>query len=238
MEDRRFQNAQKELTKRFAELLKLHDFILMKAKQYHRYGTFVHLTLIILGAVSAAQATVKDHLGADTTSIIVLFSVLAILITISAGLESFFKWNHKSGAFYSLAAMCAASLYKMHDQWYKATSEYTDQPNPSSLHKVLRLADADLESMNSKIVEIHNRAAELGVTDLAIKLTSLSPKDMFKVPLQQTRTDPSNNGNGRSAEGKPSSNAHDDVRPSTNGPARPQPHQAPDRDLHLDKPIS
>jgi len=225
MDDQRFQDAQKELTKRFTEFLELHGFIVMKAKQYHHRGTFVHLTIIILGAVSAAQATVKDQMGTDRRAIILLFSVLAILMTIGAGLESFFKWNHKSGAFYSLATVCAASLYKMHDEWYKVTSEYADQRNDANLHKVLKLADADLEAMNSKIAEIHNRAAEFGETGLALKLTSLNPKHMFKVPFGCTRIDPSNNGNGRSAEGKPSPNAHDDARASNSGPARPQPHQ-------------
>lgn len=226
MDDQKLQDARNELTKRFTELMNLRDFILNRAKRYHHRGTFAQLTIIILGAVSAAQATVKDQMGADSRGIVLLFSIMAILMTISAGLESFFKWNHKSGAFYSLAAVCTASLYKMHDRWYRTASEYDDQPNQSNLNKVLKLAEADLEVMNSKIVEIYNRAAELGVTDLHPKLTSLSPKDMFKVPLRHTRIDPSNNGNGRPAEGAPSSNAHDDARASSSGPARAEPHQA------------
>jgi hypothetical protein len=212
MDDWWFQDAQGKLTKRFTEFIDLHRSLVKKAKRYHHYGTSVHLTIIILGAVSAAQATVKNQVGADSRSIILFFSILAILMTIGAGLESFFKWNHKSGAFYSLAAMCTASLYKMHDQWQKVASEYAAKPNQVTLGKVLKLADDDLEAMNSKIVHIHNRAAALGVTDL--KLGSLGPKDMFNVALDHTRIDLSSDGNGRPAEGKASLNAHDDARAS------------------------
>ena len=44
-----------------------------------------------------------------------------------------------------------------------------------------KLADADLEAINRKIVEIHNRAAELGLLAYVMKNTSLKPEDMFAV---------------------------------------------------------
>jgi hypothetical protein len=185
MSDRRFQDTQIELTKRFNDLMDLHDRLVKNAKQYHQYGTSVHITIIILGAVSAAQASVKDQMGSHGRSVTLFFSSLAILMTISAGLESFFKWSHKSGAFYSLAAVCDAFRYRMHDEWHRVASEYTAQPNQDNLARVLKLADYDLEAMNRKITAIQNRAAELGVTDLALKPDSLSPEDMFRVPLGQ-----------------------------------------------------
>jgi hypothetical protein len=104
-----------DLTERFAVLKIVHHEILKRAKQYHNYGVSVHLTIMILGAVSAAQATVRNQMGADSKSIILLFTVLAILMTIGAGLESFFKWSKKSGALCSLAAGCAVLLYRRYD---------------------------------------------------------------------------------------------------------------------------
>lgn len=204
MDDWRFEDAQKTLTKRFGEFMELHRFLVKKAKEYHRCGTLVRLAIIILGAVSAAQATVNHQMGGGGKGIVLFFSALAILMTIGAGLESFFKWDHKSGAFYSLAAVCAASLYKMHDQWHRVASAYAAQPNEDHLGQVLELADSNLEAINSKIVDIHNRAAELGVTDLALKLSSLRPKDMFGVALGQTRSNSAIAGNGQPAESKAS----------------------------------
>jgi hypothetical protein len=182
----------------------LHDRLVKKAEQCHQYGTLVHVTIIVLGAVSAAQASVKDQMGVDSGSVIFFFSILAILMTISAGMESFFKWNHKSGAFYSLAAVCDAFRYRMHDEWHRAASEYTAQPNQDNLDRVLKLARDDLEDMNRKITAIQNRAAELGVPDLALKPDSLGAEDMFGVPLAHKRVVRTNGRNGRPSEGKSS----------------------------------
>jgi hypothetical protein len=205
MGDQWLQDAQKELTERSAELTErfahfkeLHHQILKKARLYHNFGTSVHLTIIILGAVSAAQATVKDQIGANRGSAILLFSVLAILMSIGVGLESFFKWSKKSGALCSLAAMCEASIYNWHDQWHRVAFEYAAQPN-HSIRKMLKLADEDLKAMNGKMIHIENRLAQLGVT---LKFSFLSPEDIFRVPFGPERTEPSSDRNGRQVKGQ------------------------------------
>jgi hypothetical protein len=214
MADQQFQDVHTELTERFMEFKKLHHEILKEAKRYHHYGTSVHVTIVILGAVSAAQATVKDRTGADSRGIIFLFSVLAILMTIGAGLESFFKWSKKSGALCSLAAACAVFQYKWYDRWHKVASECAAGCNGRNLRKMHRLAEDYFKARNSKIMEIQNRAseldvikiqnmaAELGVTDLALKFSPLGPEDMPRVPLGDKIFDPSSDGNGRSVEGQ------------------------------------
>jgi hypothetical protein len=89
----------------------------------------------------------------------------------------------------------------MHDEWHRVASEYAAQRTQDHLVKVLKLADRNLEAINSKIVDIHNRAAELGVTDLALKLSSLSAEDMFNIALGQTRDGVlSSERNGRPAD--------------------------------------
>jgi hypothetical protein len=67
---------------------------------------------------------------------------------------------------------------------------------------MLELADDGLKAVNSKIVEIQNRATELGVTDLALKFSSLGPEDIFRVPLGHKCIKPSSNGNGRPVVGQ------------------------------------
>jgi hypothetical protein len=195
MGDRWFQDVHTELTKRFIEFKELHREILKEAKRYHNYGTSVHLTIIILGAVSAAQATVKDQTGADSMGIVLLFTLLAILVTIGASLESFCKWSKKSGALCSLAAGCAVFQYKWYDRWYKVESECTAERNERNLRKMHQFAEDYFKARNSKLMEIQNRAAELGVTDLALKF--VMPRGHVQSPLGHKRIDPSSDGNGR-----------------------------------------
>jgi len=197
VDDQWLQDIHDKLCERFTKFKDLECEIRKRAKRYYYYGTSVHLTIIILGAVSAAQATVKDQMGADGRSIILLFSVLATLMTITAGLESSFKWSHKSGALCSLAAMCAVFQYKMHDRWSKVASEWATQPDERSLYKMRKLAYDDLADINRKIIEIQKRASELGVTGLALKDSSLRSEDMFRVPPEYKRPYPSSDGNGR-----------------------------------------
>jgi hypothetical protein len=208
MGNQQCQDAQKELAKRLTELdyrfvvLNIvHREILKRAKQYHDYGVSVHLTIMILGAVSAAQATVKNQMGADSKSIILLFTVLAILMTIGAGLESFFKWSKKSGALCSLAAGCAVLLYRRHDHPHKVLSEHATERSQSSPCKILKLADDDLKAVNRKIIEVQNRVAELGMTDLALKVNDLD-EGKFRDPHGYTIIEPSSDGNGRPLEGQ------------------------------------
>jgi hypothetical protein len=213
MGDQRFQDVYPELTDRFMEFKKLHCEILKEAKRCHDYGASVHVTIIVLGAVSAAQATVKDQTGAHR-GIVFLFSVLAILMTIGVGLESFFKWNKKSGALCSLAATCGVFQYKWYDRLHKVASECAGGCNGRDLRKLHKLAEEYFKARNSKIMEIENRAAELGVmeiqkmaakfgvTDLAPKFSSLGPEDRSRGPLGDKRIDASSDGDGQSVEGQ------------------------------------
>jgi hypothetical protein len=203
MGDQRFQDTQKELTKRsteleerIADLKYVHCEVLKKAKQYHNCAISVHLTIMILGAVSAAQATVKDQMGADSKGIILFFTVLAILMTVGAGLESFFNLSKKSGALCSLAAGCAVLLQKWHDHSHRVASEHATERNQSS-RNTLRLADDDLKAVNNKIIEVQNRVGELGVTDLALKFSSLDGG-----MSRHKMIEPSSDGNGRPVEGQ------------------------------------
>jgi hypothetical protein len=215
MDGQQFQDVHTDLTKRFMDFKKLHREILKEAKRYHNYGASVHVTILSLGAMSAAQATVKDQTGTDSRGIIILlFSALAILMTIGAGLESFFRWNKKSGALCSLAAACGVFQYKWYDRWHKVASECAAECNERNLRKMHKLAEDYFKAMNSKIMEIQNSAselgvikiqnmaAELGVTDLALKFSSLGPEDKFRVPLGDKRIDASSDGNGRSVKGQ------------------------------------
>jgi hypothetical protein len=196
MDDQRFQDTREELTNRITDLKGVHCDLLEKANQYRNYAISVHLTIMILGAVSAAQATVKDQIGADSKGIIFLFTVLAILMTVGAGMESFFNWSKKSGALCSLAAGCAVLIYKWHDHSHKVASEHLTERNQSS-RNMLKLANDDLKAVNSKIIEVQNRVAELGVTDLALKFSSLD-EGMFGHKI----IEPSSDGNGRPVEGQ------------------------------------
>ena len=180
MQDKQLEDAKHTLTTRFEEFIKLHKALIDKAKGYHRWGTLTRLTIIVLGAILTGQATAREQMN-DSRGLILFFASLAALMTIAAGLESFFRWEHKSGALQVLAAICAASLYEMHDRWHRVTSEYLVSTDAAHLAKVLKLADADLELINKKIVEIHNRAAEFGLPDLVMEHTSLKPRDMFAV---------------------------------------------------------
>ena len=188
-----------ELRERFAVLKKVHREVLERAKQYHNYGVSVHLTIMVLGAVSAAQATVKNQMAADSKSIILLFTVLAILMTIGAGLESFFKWSKKSGALCSLAAGCAVLLNRRYDLPHKVPSEHATEGDQSILCKILKLADDDLKAVNRKITEVQNRVAELGMTELALKVSDLD-EGKVRDPLGQKIIEPSSDGNGRPPE--------------------------------------
>jgi hypothetical protein len=208
MGNQQCQDAQKELaeqltdlTERFDVLKIVHHEILKRAKQYHNYGVSVHLTIMIIGAVSAAQATVRNQIGADSKSIILLFTVLAILMTIGAGLESFFKWSKKSGALCSLAAGCAVLLSRRYDHPNKAPSEHATERNQSSLCKILNLADDDLKAVNRKILEVQNRVAELGMTDLALKVSDLD-EGIVRDQLGHKIIEPSSDGNGGPREGQ------------------------------------
>jgi hypothetical protein len=66
---------------------------------------------------------------------------------------------------------------------------------------MLKLAEDDLKAVNRKIIEVQNRVAELGVTDLALKVSDLD-EGIVRDLLGHKIIEPSSDGNGGPREGQ------------------------------------
>ncbi len=137
----------------------LHDHAEMIARAGRRLTVLANslkVLTISLGAIAAAKGTADTLIGATSAFNALAFSLIGIVISISAGIEAAFKFEKRGAELTVLAASCQSTVRLVDTQWRKEIGSVYDSDLREAARKLITLAD-------EKLSRAQEDAARLGV---------------------------------------------------------------------------
>ncbi len=168
-----FHELQSGINTRQRELQIVTDLLAKEAQKIATHASIIKVCLILLGAFVAIREVASQILGTSSPTIVIIFTVTGLLISVLAGLEAAFKWEGKSIELRTLAALCQATLRQVDSQWYKEVGNISEERlKEDAAQKLLELQD-------TKLAEIQAKASALGV-NITITVRDLLRKDDYE----------------------------------------------------------
>jgi len=141
---------------RQTELHNLAKVLSEKAETLAKQGAASRVMTIVLGAIVATQGVADKVVGEGSTSVLLTYTIIGVLIAAISGLEAAFKTESRSAELKLLAATCQSTIWRTDTEWQKSIGSGAS-PNP--------VVDAQklLEMQDQVLTEIHTKAAQLGI---------------------------------------------------------------------------
>ena len=108
---------QSGIASRQSELHDVAELIAKTAYDFSRYGNYLRIVTITLGAITAAKGVADKLFGVDNELNIVAFSLLGSCIAVAAGIEAAFKFEKRGAELTVLAASCQATVREIDSEW-------------------------------------------------------------------------------------------------------------------------
>jgi hypothetical protein len=139
------EHLQNGIENRIRELHALADYCARRGKRLTLSANTVKVLTITLGAVTAARGALAAGDGSP-----IVFSVLAIMISVSTGLDAAFRFDRRGAALTALASEAMASARQADSDWRKRIGSADEKEDRkatarsllSDLDKILREASA------------------------------------------------------------------------------------------------
>lgn len=145
---------QNGIDERQQELQKLVRLLSKKAQRLRQVSNYLRSTTIFLSAVVTARASVDAATSSAGTTW--LFLLISILLTTLLGLEASFKFDKRAAELNLLVATAQSTLIMVDGEWRKKIGSLRDSDLRNAGRDILTLQE-------SKLAEIHQRAASLGL---------------------------------------------------------------------------
>lgn len=149
-------SLQQGIERRQSELHHNAATIALAGGRLTRISNILKILTILLGAIAAAKGTADNLLGVSSAFNAILFSLIGIVISVSAGIEAAFKLD-KRGAELVVLASNAQSIVRLIDtEWRKEIGSADDSDLRGAARKLITLAD-------EKLAKMQEDAARLGI---------------------------------------------------------------------------
>ena len=154
--DSSMQSLQSGISDRQNELRSLVEIIGKRAYRLQQLSNIMKVVTIVLSAISTAKGAIDKIYGSDNNLTLVLFTVVAMLITITVGFEAAFKLEKRAAELNILSATTQATVIHVDSEWRKNIGSESGSDIRQAARALLTLQDSKLE-------EIHQKAASNGV---------------------------------------------------------------------------
>lgn len=170
-----FEMIQGSIMDRQRELHHVADALAKEANRLSKYSNYAKVLLVFLGALAATQGAISrimDGSGSGAVMSIVAYTVIGLVIATIAGLEAAFKLENRAAELTLLAASCQSTIRTVDSQWQKEIGTVEENQKLPAARRLL-------DTQDSKLAEIQERAAKAGV-NITLEVRELRDvKDMY-----------------------------------------------------------